>query len=325
MMLQTATAQNDSTRYMYKTYPRQLTGRVFMSKKYTDFELGAPRDVADLRYRPNNGFSAGVGASYGIATLNLGFNLGFLDQNRDERGKTKFLDLQSHIYPRKWVIDLYGQFYEGYYISPRGTVSAQEDAFYQRPDLKIQVLGTSIYRLLQPNRFSYRAAFLQTEWQQHSAGSWLLGIEAYTGSVRGDSALLPGLADPGFSQKQVDKIRFVEFGPGAGYAYTAVWKRHLFVTGSITVNADLSFVKERVNGVTLDETRISPNITLRGVLGYNTDRWCMSVSWVNNNLNLRGTTSRENYLLSTGNIRLTVAKRFKPGKKVTDRLKPLEN
>lgn len=319
-------AQSDSSvrRTSYKTYPRQLTGRFFLSKKYTDFVLGGSRELADLRYRPNNGFSAGVGASYGIATLNLGFNIGFLDRNRNERGKTEFLDLQSHIYPRKWVIDLYGQFYRGYFISPRGTAAPTGDTYYLRPDMKLRLLGASVYRLLRPDRFSYRAAFLQTEWQQHSAGSWLLGLEAYSGSVRADSAFLPAVAASDYTHDNVDWLNFVEFGPGAGYAYTAVWKRHLFATGSITVNGDLSFVKERVNGVTYNETRVSPNLTLRAVVGYNTDLWCLSLSWVNNNLNLQGASVRESYWMRTGNIRFTIARRFRPGKSVTDRLKPLE-
>ncbi|MCR6719242.1 MAG: DUF4421 family protein [Chitinophagaceae bacterium] len=85
----TTMAQTDSirSREYYKSYQRHVTGRLYLSKKYTDFLLRAPGQFNDMRYRPNNAFNAGVGATYGAFTLNLGFNFGFLDRNRDERGK----------------------------------------------------------------------------------------------------------------------------------------------------------------------------------------------------------------------------------------------
>lgn len=322
----TASPQTDSLSKgnYYKSYPRQVTGRLYLSKKYTDFILRAPGTFNDLRYRPNNAFNLGVGATYGVFTLNLGFNFGFLDGNRDERGKTRFLDLQTHIYPKNWVIDLYGQFYRGYYLNPRGRFTSDPDKYYLRPDLKVDVMGASVFRLLQPNRLSYRAAFLQNEWQKKSAGSWLVGFEVYTGRARGDSNFLPTGADEGFRQDNIDQIRFVEFGPGAGYAYTAVIKQHFFVTGSVTINADISFVRERENDQVQRRTSMSPNITSRAIAGYNSDRWSLALSWVNNRINLRGKTTKDAWLINTGNIRLTYAKRFRPGKKLEQKIKILD-
>lgn len=314
----------DSTRAYYETYRRHITTRFYFSKKYTDLRLGAARPLRSLHYRPNNAFNAGLGASYGVATLNLGFNLGFLDQHRDQRGKTNFLDLQSHIYSRNWVIDLYGQFYRGYYLSPRGTAAAPPDAYYLRRDLHINVLGTSVYRLLSPGRFSYRAAFLQTEWQQRSAGSWLLGFEAYHGSVKADSAFVPGMLANNYEQRDVQKLLFTEFGPGVGYAYTGVWKRHFFVTGSLSLNGDLSFVREYIGSNSVQRVTVSPNLTVRAVAGYNSASWSAALSWVDQTINLRGQTSKQEYFIHTGNLRLTVAKRLQPGKKLRARLKPIE-
>lgn len=308
----------------YKSFPRQVTGRLYLSKKYTDFLMRAPGQFNDLRYRPNNAFNAGVGATYGAFTLNLGFNLGFLDRNRDERGKTRFLDLQTHIYPKNWVIDLYGQFYRGYFLSPRGRAVADAEKFYLRPDVKVNMMGASVFRLLQPDKFSYRAAFIQNEWQKKSAGSWLVGFEFYTGRVLGDSALLPSNADEDMRQHDIRKLRFVEFGPGAGYAYTAVIRKNFFVTGSATINADISFVRETRDEEVLRKTSISPNIMARAVAGYNNDRWSLAMSWVNNRINLRGRQGGDTYLINTGNIRLTFAKRFRPGKKFEEKMKALK-
>lgn len=322
----TTMAQTDSirSREYYKSYQRHVTGRLYLSKKYTDFLLRAPGQFNDMRYRPNNAFNAGVGATDGAFTLNLGFNFGFLDRNRDERGKTKFLDLQTHFYPRNWVIDFYGQFYRGYFMSPRGRAMADPDKFYLRPDLKVSVVGASVFRLFNGDQFSYRASYLQNEWQKKSAGSFLLGMEFYTGRVRGDSALLPSNADENMRQEGITQLRFTEFGPGAGYTYTGVIQQHFFITGSATVNADVSFVKETRDDEILKKTSISPNVTARAVAGYNNDRWGLALSWVNNRISLRGRQGGDTYLISTGNIRLTYVKRFRPGKKFEDRMKSLK-
>jgi Domain of unknown function (DUF4421) len=308
----------------YKTYPKQVTGRFFFSKKYTGFTMDAPKGERPLRYRPNTSFSTGVGATYGALTLNLGFGLGFLNPNKDEKGKTSSIDLQSHIYTRKWVIDLYGQFYKGYYLSPRGLASTETDNYYLRRDIRVNLLGASVYRLLNSKQFSYRAALLQNEWQKKSAGSFLVGGEIYTGVIKADSTLVPGMLAASYAQRDIIKTSFTEFGPGIGYAYTGVYKEHFFATGSISLNGDIGFVKEYTATGSDNKTTISPNITLRAVAGYNSDNWSATVSWVNNNINLKGNYPDGQYLIRTGNFRITLAKRFKPGKRLKERLKIID-
>ncbi|RYY54067.1 MAG: DUF4421 domain-containing protein, partial [Chitinophagaceae bacterium] len=303
----------------YKTYPRQVTGRIFFSQKYTRVNLDAPGST--LKYSPNNPFAIGIGATYGIATLNIGVGLPFAT-NEDLKGKTKTLDLQSHIYARKWVVDLYGQFYKGYYLNPRGKAAAGND-YYIRPDMKVQVIGASAYHLFNSDRFSYRAGFLQNEWQKKSAGSFLLGGEIYAGRIQSDSALGPTTIDNQFGSLGIRQVNFFEIGPGAGYAYTFVLDQHWFLTASGTINADISFNKEKVSAGKEKQTSISPNFTLRGVAGYNSDNWSATVSWVENNLNTNGSNKRE-YLVRTGNFRVTVAKRFKPGRKLRKKLEVID-
>ncbi len=308
----------------YKTYNKQVTGRFFFSKKYTGFTVGGPEGETNLRYKPNTFFSTGIGATYGVLTLNLGLGLGFLNPKREEKGKTTSIDLQSHIYTRKWVIDLYGQFYRGYYLPTRGQAVDDPDAYYRRRDMRVNLLGASVYRLMNGRQFSYRAAFLQNEWQKKSAGSLLIGGEVYTGVIKGDSALVPGKVSQGYPQRAVIKSSFTEFGPGVGYAYTAVYREHYFVTGSATVNADLGFIKEFTPTASENRTSFSPNFTLRAVAGYNSDVWSATFSWVNNNINLKSSYADVDYLVRTGNFRITLAKRFRPGRKLKKQLKIID-
>lgn len=308
----------------YKTYPTKLTARVYFSKKYTSLLLEGVDDTRALHFRPNTPVNIGVGATYRVLSLNLGVSLQWLNPNAAERGKTKFLDLQSHIYAPKWVIDLYGQFYKGYYVAPRGYASSVPDQYHIRPDLRINMVGVSAYRLLNGERFSYRAAFLQNEWQIKSAGSFLFGGEFYTGSINADSAFVPKQLEADYSQRGIHRNNFTEFGPGIGYAYTAVIDKHFFITGSLTATADISFVKEFSANGSATRTSVSPNASLRGVLGYNSERWIATLSWVNANTNLRGKSSNDQYLVRTGNFRVTLARRFELSKAMKERLKIVE-
>ena len=92
-----------------------LNFQIYTSQKYTDFTLKS-KSTKDIRYYPNTTFNLGIGATYNNFALNFDYGFGFL--NRDQRkGKTKYLDLQTRFYGRKWVTDLEGQFYKGYHLS----------------------------------------------------------------------------------------------------------------------------------------------------------------------------------------------------------------
>ncbi|MET0462215.1 MAG: DUF4421 domain-containing protein [Chitinophagaceae bacterium] len=313
----------DST--YYRKYPDQITGRVYLSKKYTSISLEGKDRLKPMRYRPNTPVTMGVGATYGVLTLNVGFPIPFLSRDSKETGRSKYLDLQSHIYATQWVIDLYGQFYKGYHATPKGSGSLRPDSFYVRPDIRVNMIGASVYRLLNGERFSYRAGFLQNEWQRKSAGSLLIGGEAYTGVIKGDSALIPNHLDSVYRQHDIDRVRFTEFGPGIGYAYTHVHKENYFVTGSITATGDISFVREFKGAESATRTSISPNLMVRIVAGYNSDNWTFNLAWINSSTNLKGKSSNDQYLISIGSFRLALAKRLTPGKKLKKQLKVIDD
>ncbi len=304
----------------YQTYPRLITARVFFSQKYTSLQLEAPKTSPKFIYRPNTSRNIGIGATYKAITLNLGLGV----FNNDKRGKTRSLDLQSHVYTRKWIGDILGQFYKGYYLAPRGYAASQPGSYYIRPDVRVNLIGLAAYRLLNAEKFSYRAAFLQNEWQKKSAGTFLLGAEVYHGIIRGDSALIPVALNDLYTQKGIDKVRFLEIGPGLGYAYTAVYKKNYFLTGSLSANADLSFVKEYTGNISKDKFGISPNLIFRAVAGYNSDSWSVNVSWFTNSITVNGVSSRDKYFVRTGNYRLTLAKRIMPGFRLKKKLKIID-
>ncbi|MDP4131259.1 MAG: DUF4421 domain-containing protein [Bacteroidota bacterium] len=308
----------------YRTYRDRVTARAYLSRKYTALRFDPPGSVPDFDYHPNTSLNLGIGATYHAFTLNIGFGVNRFNPE-EIRGKTRYLDLQGHFYARKWNIDLLGEFYRGYYLTPKGLAAPAGEDYYKRNDLKLDLIGVAFYRSLNDRRFSYQAGLLQNEWQKQSAGSILVGGEIYYGSIHADSALVPGKLDTSYRKLNIDKLHFFEIGPGIGYAYTLVVKQHFFLLASVTINLAVRLSAEisHSTGKLEDQIDFTPNHIVHVGLGYNTENWCLSTLWVNTRINAAGITSNYQYGVATGNYRLIFAKRLRINRKVRKILEPI--
>lgn len=292
------------------SYNHELTLRAYLSQKYTGLSIDGSDVLSAFRYRPNTTLNLGIGATYNSLSLNLAYGIPGLNGNSSERGKTKYLDLQSHYYGRKLVFDLFGQFYKGYYLTPKNYLN-KSNSYYIKPDLGITMLGITGFYIFNSNKFSYRAMLLQNEWQKKSAGTFLIGLSFFYGIVNSDNGIIPNEVAAYFPQGRVKKLRFINFGPGLGYAYTFVYKKHWFATASLTANLTLDLSKELTrSGIENPNTSISTNFIYRVGLGYNSQKWTYNISLVNNSVIAEGAASSVPYVIRTGNVRVTVAKRI---------------
>ena len=186
---------NQDTNYVI-SFPDYLNGRVYLSRKFTNLAISKRNNSEKLKYRPNTTINFGVGATYKGVTLNLGY--GFSALNEDEgKGETEYLDLQSHIYRSDKVIDIFGQFYEGLYLRNTKDYAPEFPAnFYLRPDINIKLIGLNARKVLNGERFSYSAPFVQNQMQKKSAGSFLVGFKAIALFTTADSSFLPYISIP---------------------------------------------------------------------------------------------------------------------------------
>ena len=312
---------NDTSYYI--SYPDMITMRYLFSKKYTAFNLNGTNRESDLRYRPNTKITMGVGATYHVLSINIAYGFGFLNPD-DGKGKTKYLDLQSRLYLNKWTMDFYGQFYKGYYLFPKGFNSLSADSYYQRPDMIVNLYGVTMYRVLNYRKFSFRAAFLQNEWQKKSAGTVLLGGEMNYGIMRADSSFVPLIAVNSYPHAGINNVHFFCFGPGAGYAYTLVVKQHFFMTGSVTANLNFGFSTEKNDFTSNNKVYVNPVSIFRFAAGYYSNAWAVSANWISNMLPVGGLFAANSYFLQTGNYRLVFTKKIKGGKKMQKMLNKID-
>jgi hypothetical protein len=291
-------------------FPDRLTGRIYGGQKYAHFTIPTNGSTPDIIYKANHKFDLGIGATWHNFTLNVGYGLSSLNNNRADKGKTKGFDFQFHLYPHKWAVDVMLVMPKGMYIDPKGLVAPAGKTYYFRKDVQEKLLGIAAYHVPNKEKFSYRAAIQQNEWQKKSAGSVLYGGEIYYGSLKGDSSLIPANIQGNYSQAGMFEVSYITVGPGIGYAFTAVADQHFYLMLSGIANAKVNFVTEDYGVGTKKKTSFDPTIIFKGGIGYNSNNWSVGAYAMGNVLWLKGKSSNDNYFVDGGVFRVQVAKKF---------------
>jgi hypothetical protein len=292
--------------------------------------IGYNGNVEKLPYSSNDYVNLGIGGSWRFIGVNLGFKIPFQDNGR--RGKTRSFDLQSFLYFRKLQIDIYAQAHKGLHVSEPGTLYGfeEENAFPYRPDMRTRNFGVNAQYIFNNRRFSYRAAFLQNECQKKSAGSFILGGSLYYFRAVADSSIIPDdiIFKAPFWKEDFSKTNVISLSVNAGYAYTVVFLKNFFVTGSISLGPGANYTNRR--DIPRDKTITSfdyqVNGTVRVALGYNSPEYFAGVQYIrltNRNGMAAGAGWQQ---FETGSLRVTLARRFKVSKNMENKvLKAIEN
>jgi hypothetical protein len=165
----------------------------------------------------------------------------------------------------------------------------------------------------------------QDEHQKKSAGSLLIGGEAYYGTMKADSSVVPAQLGKDYTQNGIRSLRFFKIGPGAGYAYTLVVASDFFCMASLQANLGIDFTHQSGGKNGANRVTLSPGFIYRFVLGYDKGLNNLNFSIVGNQLNVKLGVSDDKIFINTGAYRLTYARRFHPGPGLKRKLKPLDD
>jgi hypothetical protein len=301
--------QNDLSKSPYYVEDHDRLGiRVYFSKKYTDLVIRKEDGEGKYTYFPNSGNNLGLGFTYQRFTLNVAMPVSFLNPDR-QKDFPKYWDLQSHIYPKNMIVDLFGQFYNGYSLGVEDLKNANQE--YLREDIKVRKIGLNYNYLFQGEKLSLASSFNQSSIQKRSAASLLAGVEVYGGSIQGDSLILPT------SENQLGinyrKSSFFQLGPNVGAAGTFVFGGGFFLTAV----ASGGFNVGKVSFESLQQEKkwgVVPSYFLRGFFGYNGERFSINCNYVYKNNQLVPLDSFQNELI-TGNYRVNLVYKLSPGEK----------
>ena len=303
------------------SFRNQLILRTYFSRKFTGLSFEDRESSKSINYLPNTSLNFGVGFTYHSFTLNLGLGLPFLN-NRDEQGKTLYLDLQTNFHSRKWLINGYVQLYKGMYLQNTAEIFPMYALpFYLRPDILTKVFGISAIRSPNGHKHSIRASLVQDERQKKSAGSLLYGLEFYYVLANSDeSPLIPEEISIGplSSHASFTRTTLIKAGPSVGYVHTFVLSRKFFLMLSLTLNIGLGH-----HSYSQDKTSVRSHydvysgVFTRAAIGYNSDNWFVGVSFVNNTIGISSASDGLNNSANVGNFRFNVAKRIQPSNKLS--------
>lgn len=297
-----------------KTYPKALTLKIFSNSKFIRFNISGDNNT-EIKYQPNGSSTLGIGFNY--KWIGLGIDFKIVDQDSQARyGESSYYDIQFQFNLRHGTFDLFLQNYEGFYIRNSASILRNwpQDTYMKRPDVKVFSSGANYTHILNPHRFSYRAAFLQTETQRQSAGSVIMSGGINYHEINADSSLIPDdlIYAPDDAGDDFNRINGITTTARFGYAHTFVALQRFFLT--LSADAGLSYGYIRVNPVGQEEINhhlsLQSNVSSRFAAGYNHGRWYAGMNTLYYIQVYRARSTDNTVGIEYGKINFTVAYRL---------------
>ncbi|MBU2915165.1 DUF4421 family protein [Reichenbachiella agariperforans] len=237
---------------------------------------------ASIKYKPNQSIKMGFAFSIDRVLFNFAFNLPFLSKDEERYGKTSGIGIQSNLFLRKYVFDLVYQNYKGFYISnPQTYIPGYSARNYpQRPDINSVNVGGAVIYIFNNQKFSYKAAFTQTERQIKNAGSWVTGGYFNYFSLSADSTVVPSrLVGQDYSH-DLRHSDFYTMGISGGYGYSLVFLKHMFLTSTLTLGLGAEVEKAHATDLRkgYNKTTLDDFLALKVALGYNGKKYIAGIS-----------------------------------------------
>ncbi|NME72184.1 DUF4421 domain-containing protein [Flammeovirga aprica] len=337
-------AQSDSTSNVldhdttyYKSYNNDLHLRLYSVYKFNNLILTGNGDQGKrIVYSPNGNLNLGFGFNYRGLGINIGINFPAINNDNDKFGKTRKLDMRSYVYGRKVAIDFGLQFYNGFYISEyesRGNFNQSNPPTQLRGDMSINTIGVSTLFVHNHRKFSFRAAFAQTEVQKKTAGSLLYGPYINFLNIKADSSLIPSHIREEYQlEDNIIKGLYGSAGLMGGYAFSLIIYKRFFLTGALALGYGLNYGNtwyETTEGrMNEDVWDTGFKLNTRAAFGYNNRRTYLGFSFVLESYNI-ATSYDITELYWMGQYRFNIVRRFDwkvpPLDWIMDRLPILKN
>jgi hypothetical protein len=267
------------TQYIERDVNRMMV-EYFIDNRGYSFELKSSANNGNylVRWTPNVAGVHGFRFSYRSLTIGVGFKLPLSEFNARNYGNTDYSNLTVAF--NKPKIALLGS-----WRRYRGMVDLNSPdymppyAYYKQADLTAGSLTLKGSYIFSPERFSYKAAYIYTERQLRSAGSWLLSGAFNLSRLRGDSSMVPAPIRSNFGENGgLQEIQRLYLGMGGGYAHTFVYQHFQL---SLLLNLGLALQPMRYYLMQSSQWQAANQISLYSDLGasfsYNRPQWYIAL------------------------------------------------
>ena len=156
---------------------------------------------------------------------------------------------------------------------------------YQRPDISSANFGLTVNYIFNNSRFSYKAAFSDTERQLKNAGSLIAGGSFFSYQTKADSSFIPHeIASKYFiNSRSISKSGVRAFNANLGYAYSLLFLKNGIITMSYILGAGVQENSFDLDVDDIKKLRFSINQTGRLGIGYRFNRYYLRFSIISSN------------------------------------------
>ncbi len=316
-----AVSGNDSD--IVKIYEADIIVRGFISRPFLTLTMRhyTPNDEENnsqvIRYAPNT--LALWGAS--ISWQGFGFSFG-LDSPKSEKdetkyGNTKYYDFQLSFYGQQFGFDGYYQNYKGFYLlqpEKYGYMAGSAEAL--RPDIAAKTIGCNIFWSFF-DKFSFSAAFDQSQRQTATAFSPLLMISFNQFSIESSYSLIPPSEESNYG-------KFAGYRGGdytgiavvPGFAITYIWNAYWYFSFAGFLGSGWMHKCDTTAEGNITENKPFGKANIRASFGYNDDDLFAGISgqfdFTASERTFRRNRNEEmtEVVALTGNIEIFIGKRY---------------
>ncbi len=296
----------------------KLSVRVYGISKHNKFEINESETEQTVKYSPNSNLNFGVAFNYKWFGFGVAFNIPFINNDDHKYGKTKRFDAQTNIFTNSLAIDIYYQYYKGFYVENPGSYLPDWKPEYphpQRSDIVTTGIGGSCLYAFNYKKYSAKATFVQTEMQKKSAGSFLLGGYFSWFKVLGDSSFIPfELIDNFDSTRHFNHLSVFGIGIAGGYSHTfVIWKKLYISLTLVPGGAIQSFDMKYQNGIAENKSGsfLSGRLSGRFALVWNSEKWYTGFTTISDNFIGNASKDLKNSMsYQVGVIRFFYGRRF---------------
>ena len=265
---------------------------------FYSFYLGAPA-IQGVAYVPSFAPRLGPRVLWKEVGITMTFALPIPEAERHRRGTSDMTEVLLNSYWRQNAIDIYYLRVKGFYVtSPFRELSVNKpERFPQLPEALVTSFGFNWYYVYNPERYSLKAAFDQSEFQTESGGSWLISPFYNHLEISLGTRFVPGIGDQSIQGiPELASGRMDTLGASGGYGYSYIDGR-FFLSGLAAVGPGIQYQKiGRSNDKDVKNVSVAVKINVNASIGWNTQEYVGGMKFLLDSLssNVSGTEIASN-------------------------------